>query len=169
MQIQLNPPLSMNTAQLSIFDQPPPIEVAASVPEAPAAIEGEIFAPGDRIQITQVGPPLEHLNGQKGEIISLMPGLASVKVEGIATAIMLRVEALERWSPISDFTTVREAAESVCLASAGDLVECEGAYVGRIGTVRRVGVQCGGRVAWVDYGEGVPLYPCPVEQLSLAE
>jgi hypothetical protein len=159
----------MNTAQLSIFDQPLPLEAATPAAETPTTVEGEIFAPGDRIQIAQVGPPLEHLNGQKGEIISLMPGLASVKVEGIATAIMLRIEALERWSPISDFTTVREAAESVCLASVGDRVEYEGAYVGRIGTVRRVGVQCGVMVAWVDYGEGVPLYPCPVERLLLAE
>jgi hypothetical protein len=82
---------------------------------------------------------------------------------------MFRVEALERWSSISDFTTTREAAESVCLVSVGDRVECEGAYVGRIGTVRRVGVRCGGIIAWVDYGKGVPLYPCPVERLLLAE
>lgn len=154
----------MNTAQLSIFDRPPPLEPAPS-----ATVEGEIFALGDRIQITQIGPPLEYLNGQKGEIIHLWPGLASVKVEGIATAIVLQVEALELWSPIDDFTTSREAAELVCLAGTGDRVECEGAYVGRIGTVRRVGVQCGGMVAWVDYGEGVPLYPCSVERLSLAE
>lgn len=159
----------MNTDQLSIFDQPPPLEAAPLTAEIPVNVEGEIFALGDRIQITQVGPPLEHLNGQKGEIISLLPGLASVKVEGIATAILLRVEVLERWSPIGEFTTTREAAESVCLVGVGDLVEDEGAYVGQIGTVRRIGVQCGVMVAWVDYGEGVPLYPCPVERLSLAE
>lgn len=158
----------MNAAQLSIFDQPPPPE-AATAAEVPAMVEGEMFAPGDRIQIIQVGPPLKHLNGQKGEIISLLPGLASVKVEGIATLMVFRVEALERWSPISDFMTTWEEAESVCLWSVGDRVECEGAYVGRIGTVRRVGVQCAVMVAWVEYGEGVPLYPCPVERLSLAE
>jgi hypothetical protein len=154
----------MNTAQLSIFEQPPPLEPVPSI-----TIEGEIFALGDRIQIAQIGPPLEYLNGQKGEIIHLRPGLASVKVEGIATEIVLRVEALERWTPISEFTAVREDAESVGIFCLGDLVECEGAYIGRVGTVRRIGVHCGVRVAWVDYGEGVPPYPCSVERLLWVE
>jgi hypothetical protein len=154
----------MNTAQLSIFDRPTPLESVF-----PATVEGEIFALGDRIQITQIGPPLEYLNGQKGEIIHLRPGLASVKVEGIATAIVLRVEALERWTSISEFTAVREEAESVGIFCLGDRVECEGAYIGRVGTVRRIGVRCGVMVAWVDYGKGVPPYPCSVERLLLAE
>jgi hypothetical protein len=156
----------MNSAQLSIFDRPLSLEAQ---PLAPSSIEGAIFVPGDRIQIARVGPPLEHLNGQKGEIISLLPGAASVQVEGIATAIVLRVEALERWSPIGEFTAVREEAESVSIFCLGDRVECEGAYGGRVGTVRRVGVQWGVMVAWIDFGKDVPLYPCPVERLSLAD
>jgi hypothetical protein len=159
----------MNTAQLSIFDRPPPLEPATPATKASTTVEGEIFALGDRIQITQIGPPLEYLNGQKGEIIHLRPGLASVKVEGIATAIVLRVEALERWTSISEFTAVREEAESIGIFCLGDRVECEGAYLGRVGAVRRIGVRCGVMVAWVNYGEGVPPYPCSVERLLLAE
>jgi hypothetical protein len=81
MSTQLNLSLPMNTAQLSIFDRLPLLKSAIPATEVPATVEGEIFAPGDRIQITQVVPPLEHLNGQKSEIISLLSGLAFVKVD----------------------------------------------------------------------------------------
>lgn len=154
----------MKPAQLSIFDQPPPPQALASETTAPAP---ENFGPGTIVQIAQAGPPLEHLNGQKGEIVSLMPGLALVKIEGIATAMMLRFDALIQWSSVSEFTAAREEAESFCLLSVGDRVECDRAYVGQVGTVRRVGIQCGVMVAWVDYGDGKPWYPAMVESLSL--
>jgi hypothetical protein len=156
-----------NTAQLSIFDQPPPPPEAVAL-DAIAPAPGS-FSPGTRIRITQAGPPLEHLNGQRGEIVSLMSGLALVKVEGIATAMMLRFDALIQWSPISEFTTIREETESISLVSVGDRVECDRAYVGQVGTVRRVGIQFGVMVAWVDYGDGKPWYPAIVESLSLRE
>jgi hypothetical protein len=161
----------MNITQLSIFDQPPTPEALApdadswstSISPAP-----ESFGIGTIVQIAQAGPPLEHLNGQKGEVVSVMQGLALVKIEGIATALMLRFDALIQWSPIREFMTAREESESFCLVSVGDRVECDRAYVGRVGTVRRVGVLCGTMVAWVDYGDGKPFYPALVESLRLA-
>jgi hypothetical protein len=86
-----------NIAQLSIFDLPPAPKALAPDTKNPAP---ETFRPGTRIRITQAGPPLEHLNGRVGEVVSAMQGLALVKIEGIATAMMLRVEALETYSEI---------------------------------------------------------------------
>jgi hypothetical protein len=162
----------MNITQLSIFDQPPPPPEALApdtkAPHQESAPAPETFTLGTRIRITQAGPPLEHLNGQKGEVVSVMQGLALVKVEGVATAMMLRFDALIQRSPISEFTTTREEAESISLVSVGDRVECDRAYVGQVGTVRRVGIQFGVMVAWVDFGDSKPLYPALVESLSLA-
>ncbi len=152
--------------QLSIFDQPPP-QPEALAPETTASAP-ESFSPGTIVQIAQAGPPLEHLNGQKGKVVSVMPGLALVKIEGIATAMMLRFDALIQWSPVSEFTAAREEAESFCLVSVGDRVECDRAYLRLVGTVRRVEIQFGVMVAWVDYGGGTPWYPAIVESLSLA-
>ncbi len=154
----------MKLEQLSIFDQTHPPEALAPETTAPAP---ESFGPGTIVQIAQAGPPLEPLNGQKGEVVSVMQGLALVKIKGIATAMMLRFDALIQWSPISEFTAAREESESFCLVSVGDRVECDRAYVGQVGTVQRIGVQCGVMVAWVDYRDGKPWYPSPVERLSL--
>jgi hypothetical protein len=159
------------TTQLSIFDQPPQPEALA--PEADSwstsiAPAPESFGIGTIVQIAQAGPPLEHLNGQKGEVVSVMQGLALVRIEGIATAMMLRFEAVTQWSPVSEFTTAREESESISLVSVGDRVECDRAYLCQVGTVRRVGVLCGVMVAWVDYGDGKPWYPALVGSLSLA-
>jgi hypothetical protein len=95
----------METAQLSIFDQPPPVPPAlAKAPDhaeasgdriPPVPNPGESYAPGDRVRIAQAGPPLEHLNGRLGEIISISQGLALVQIEGIAAAMLLRLEAIE--------------------------------------------------------------------------
>jgi hypothetical protein len=159
------------TTQLSIFDQPPQPEALAPDAKAPhqeSAPAPETFSPGTRIRITQAGPPLEHLNGHVGEIVSLMPGLALVKVEGIATAMMLRFDAFAQRSQVSEFTAAREESESFCLVSVGDRVEYDRAYLRLVGTVRRVGIQFGVMVAWVDYGDSKPWYPVMVESLSLA-
>jgi hypothetical protein len=97
-----------------------------------------------------------------------MQELASAKVEGIATAMMLRFDAFAQRSQVSEFTAAREESESFCLVSVGDRVECDRAYLRLVGTVRRVGIQFGVMVAWVDYGDSKPWYPVMVESLSLA-
>jgi hypothetical protein len=164
----------METAQLSIFDQPPhPVSPAlAKAPDyaemdgdriPPVPNPGESYAPGDRVRIAQAGKPLEHLNGRLGEIISISQGLALVQVEGIAAAMLLRVEAIERYSEISQFLD-----DEGPLIEVGCTVECDYAFNGKIGTVRRIEPYCGAMVAWVDFGAGVPWYPAGVESLSLA-
>ncbi len=112
----------------------------------------------------QSGPPLEHLNGRMGEIVSVMPGFASVKIEGIAVAIMLRVEALEKYSEISQYVATRE--EVTDQITVGSVVECDRAFIGRSGVVRRVEPHGKIAIAWVDYGKGQPLYPALLESLS---
>jgi hypothetical protein len=163
----------MNTAQLSIFDQPPPVPPAlAKAPDhaeamgdriPPALSLGESFSPGDRVRIAQASSPLEHLNGRLGEIISVSPGLALVQIEGIAIALMLQVEAIEKYTEVSQFMD-----DEAPLIEVGCTVECDYAFVGKTGVVRRIERYCGALVAWVDYGPGVPLYPAAVDNLSLA-
>jgi hypothetical protein len=169
----------METAQLSIFDQPPPVSPALAkapdhaeasgdhIPPAPSSSEsfslGESYAPRVRVRIAQAGPPLEHLNGRFGEIISISPGLALVRIEGIAIAIMLRVEAIEKYTEVSQFMD-----DEAPLIEVGCTVECDYAFVGKTGVVRRIEPYCGALVGWVDYGPSVPLYPAAVESLSLA-
>jgi hypothetical protein len=163
----------METAQLSIFDQPPPVPPAlAKAPDhaeamgdriPPALSLGESFSPGDRVRIAQASSPLEHLNGRLGEIISVSPGLALVQIEGIAIALMLQVEAIEKYTEVSQFMD-----DEAPLIEVGCTVECDYAFVGKTGVVRRIERYCGALVAWVDYGPGVPLYPAAVDNLSLA-
>jgi ribosomal protein L21E len=153
----------MDAGQLNLFD---PIDPTPQ-PLVDCAVSG--FEVGDRIQIISAGTPLQHMNGQKGEVIGLMPDAVSVQVEGVAVALMFRPEALERRSPVSEYTTARDEAEAVVLFRVGDRVECHSAFVGQVGTVRRIGMHCAVTVAWVDYGERKPLYPSSLEYLSRAE
>jgi hypothetical protein len=166
----------METAQLSIFDQPlPPVSSASAnalenaeaigdrTPPAPSLSPSESFTPGFRVRITEAGPPIEHLNGRMGEVVSVSPGLALVQVEGIAVAMLLRVEAIEKYTEISQF--MDDEAPTIEVGSA---VECDYAFVGKVGVVRRIEMYCGGMVAWVDFGSGKPLYPVGMESLSLA-
>jgi hypothetical protein len=165
----------METAQLSIFDPPPQVSPAsAKAPDhaevegdrAPPALSfspGESYAPGVRVRIAQASSPLEHLNGRLGEIISVSPGLALVQIEGIAIALMLQVEAIEKYTEVSQFMD-----DEAPLIEVGCTVECDYAFVGKTGVVRRIERYCGALVAWVDYGPGVPLYPAAVDNLSLA-
>jgi hypothetical protein len=129
----------------------------------PALSLGESFSPGDRVRIAQASSPLEHLNGRLGEIISVSPGLALVQIEGIAIALMLQVEAIEKYTEVSQFMD-----DEAPLIEVGCTVECDYAFVGKTGVVRRIERYCGALVAWVDYGPGVPLYPAAVDNLSLA-
>jgi hypothetical protein len=133
----------METAQLSIFDQPPPVPPAlAKAPDhaeasgdrippalAPSSSEssspGESYAPRVRVRIAQAGKPIEHLNGRLGEIISISQGLALVQVEGIAAAMLLRLEAIEKYTEISQF--MDDEAPTIEVGSA---VECDYAFVG---------------------------------------
>ena len=165
----------MNPSQLSIFDQLPPVSLAlAKAPENASSIgdhtstassfsPSDRFSPGDRIRITQAGPPVEYLNGRLGNVVSVRQGLASVEVEGVAAAMLLRTEAIERYSEITQY--LDEEALSI---EVGSTVECDYAFVGKIGTVRRIEQYCGALVGWVDYGLGVPLYPAGVDSLCLA-
>jgi hypothetical protein len=159
----------MDVDQLNLFDS------INSISEAIAPISSTIvdcapsgFAVGDRIQIN-AGPPLQHMNGQTGEVVGLMPDAVSVQVEGVAVALMFRPEALEKWTPISEYTTASDEADAVVLFRVGDRVECDSAFVGQVGTVQRIGMHCAVSVAWVDYGEGKPLYPSPLEHLSRSD
>jgi hypothetical protein len=165
----------VNTAQLNLFDQSPPVSLAPAkaldnaeamgdrIQPAPRLSVGESFSPGDRVRIAQAGPPLEHLNGRLGEVVSVSPGLALVQVEGIAVAMLLRVEAIEKYTEISQFLDDEAPAIEV-----GCTVECDHAFVGKTGFLRRIEPYCGALVGWVDYGPGVLLYPAGVESLSLA-
>jgi hypothetical protein len=134
--------------QLNLFEQINP---------APSAIAPETLS---------VDYPFQHLNGHEGVIVGLMPDAISVRVEGIAVALMFRPEALEKWTPIGEYTAASAEAEAVVLFREGDRVECHTAFIGHIGTVSRVGMHCGVPVAWVNYGKGKPLYPCSLEQLT---
>lgn len=158
-----------NTEQLSIFDQPLPFPQTIVCNQPENEVADSSFALGDRIQIVNAGPPLQHLNGQKGKVIGLTPDVVSVQVEGIAVAMMFCPEALVKWTSISEYTISSDEAESVFLFRVGDHVECDSAFLGQVGTVRKLGVHCATAVAWVDYGEGKPLYPSPLEHLSRAE
>jgi hypothetical protein len=154
----------MNLTQLDLFDPPQSTQsIDRSAAPADHASPSEIFSPGDRIRIVQAGKPIEHLNGRLGEVLSVRQGLASVQVEGVATAMLLRTEAIERYNEVSQFMD-----NEVLAVEVGSVVDCDYAFVGKIGTVRRIEVYCGTLVAWVDYGAGVPLYPAGVDSLSLA-
>jgi hypothetical protein len=165
----------METAQLNLFDQPPPVSPALAkapdhaeamgdrIPPASSFSPNECYAPGDRVRITQAGPPIQYLNGRLGAVVSVSPGLALVQVEGIAVAMLLRVEAIEKYTEISQFMDDEAPAIEV-----GSAVECDYAFVGKVGVVRRIEMYCGGMVAWVDFGSGKPLYPAGMESLSLA-
>lgn len=159
-----------NTGQLNLFEQMNAAP-AALAPETPALDDcprGH-FAVGDRIQITRTGAPFEHLNGQKGIVVGLMADAVSVQVEGIAIALMFRSEAIEKWTPIHHYTSTSAEAESVVLFRIGDRVECHVAFLGQVGVVRKIGTHCTMTVAWVDYGNGKPLYPCSLEHLTHSE
>jgi hypothetical protein len=159
-----------STGQLNLFEQ---INAAPSglAPETPALDDGSrgCFAVGDRIQITKTGAPFEHLNGQKGIVVGLMPDAVSVQVEGIAVALMFRSEAIEKWTPIHNYTSTSAETESVVLFRIGDRVEGHAAFLGQVGIVRKIGTHCTITVAWVDYGNGKPLYPCSLEHLTHSE
>jgi hypothetical protein len=159
-----------DTGQLNLFDPINPISeaIAPTFPPFDDGIESG-FAVGDRIQIVKAGPPLHNMNGQKGEVVGLMPDAVSVQVEGVAVALMFRPEALQKWTPIAEYAAARDEAESVVLFRVGDRVECDAAFAGQVGTVQRIGTHCAVTVAWVDYGEGKPLYPCALEHLSRAD
>jgi hypothetical protein len=161
-----------NNSQLNIFEQIPQ-PVKDTTPDLNHsmldAFSSSGLTVGDRIHIIRAGPPFEHMNGQKGEVTELKADAVFVQVEGIAVALMFRREALEKWTAISEYTTAREEAESVVLFRVGDRVECDSAFMGQVGTVRKIGTHCAVTVAWVDYGAGKPLYPSPLEHLSQAE
>jgi hypothetical protein len=153
----------MKNAQLNLFD-PPQTPVSAPVtPPTDRTSPGESYAPGVRVHIIQAGPPIEHLNGRLGEVVSVRQGLTSVQVEGIAAAMLLRVEAIERYSEITQYLD-----EEAPWIEVGSSVECDYAFNAKIGVVRRIEIYCGGMVAWVDFGSGKPLYPAGMESLSLA-
>jgi ribosomal protein L21E len=155
-----------NAGQLNLFDPISPIPQAIE-PSPPSinsyAVRG--FEVGDRVQIINAGSPFQHMNGQKGDVVGLKPDMVSVQVEGVAVSLMFRPEALEKWTPVSEYTTANDEAESVVLFRVGDRVECDSAFVGQVGTVQRIGTHCAVTVAWVDYGGGKPLYPCSLENL----
>jgi hypothetical protein len=159
-----------STGQLNLFEH---INAAplALAPETPALDDGPrgCFAVGDHIQITKTGTPFEHLNGHKGIVVGLMPDAVSVQVEGIAVALMFRSEALEKWTPIHNYTSTCAETESVVLFRIGDRVEGHVAFLGQVGIVRKIGTHCTMTVAWVDYGNGKPLYPCSLEHLTHSE
>lgn len=159
-----------STGQLNLFEQinAAPSALAPETPVLDHGLKGH-FAVGDRIQITRTGAPFEHLNGQKGIVVGLMQDAVSVEVEGIAVALMLRSEALEKWTPIHNYTSASAETESVVLFRIGDRVECHIAFLGQVGIVRKIGTHCTMAVAWVDYGNGKPLYPCSLEHLTHSE
>jgi hypothetical protein len=162
--------LLTNTGQLNLFDPTTTISEAIDLTPPPLD-EGTHggFAVGDRIQIIKAGPPFQHMNGQKGEVVGLITDAVSVQVEGVAVSLIFRPEALEKWTPINEYTAAREEAESVVLFRVGDRVECDAAFIGQVGTVQKIGTHCAVSVVWVDYGGGKPLYPCALEHLSHAE
>ena len=159
-----------STGQLNLFEQmnAAPSELAPETPALDDCPRGH-FAVGDHIQITKTGAPFEHLNGQKGIVAGLMADAVSVQVEGIAVALMFRSEALEKWTPIHSYTSTSAETESVVLFRLGDRVECHAAFLGQVGIVKKIGTHCTMTVAWVDYGNGKPLYPCPLEHLIHSE
>ena len=159
----------MNTEQLDLFGHPSPPQSAISAVQPLEESLGSGFIIGDRIQIVKAGPPFENRNGQKGKVVGLAPDAVSVQIEGVAVALIFRPEALELWAPINDYIVARAEVESVILLRVGDHVECDLAFVGQIGTIQKIGMHCGVTVAWVQYGNDKPLYPCSLERLTLVE
>jgi ribosomal protein L21E len=159
----------MNSEQLDLFGQPNPPQSATTPVEPLEKCLESGFSVGDRIQIVKAGPPFENRNGQKGKVIGLAPDAVSVQIEGVAVTLIFRPEALEHWAPINDYIGARTEVEPVILLRVGDLVECDLAFVGQIGTIQKIGMHCGITVAWVQYGNGKPLYPCSLERLTPAE
>ena len=156
-----------NTSQLNLFEQPNPS--LSDIAAKPIILDNQdtgLFKVGDRIQIIKASSPLQRLNRQKGHVVSLVSGNVSVQVESIAVVLMFPPDALEKWTPISEYTSAREAAEAVELFRVGDRVECHLAFIGQVGTVQSIERHCATTVAWVAYGEGKPLYPCALEHLS---
>jgi hypothetical protein len=158
-----------NAPQLNLFDRSNPDPLPA--PSIDPASESDLthgFVVGDRIQIVNAGSPLEHLNGRRGEIVGLRSDVISVRVESIAVTLAFRPEALEKWTTIREYSTAGEEAETVEIVRVGDRVECSCAFIGRIGTVRKLGMHLAVRIAWVDYGAYRPWYPVALENLNLA-
>jgi hypothetical protein len=158
-----------NTEQLNLFEQPSPVPQSIDSAQPLDKNFDNGFAIGDRIQIVKAGNPFQHMNGQKGKVVALTPDAVSVQVEGVAVALMFRPEALEKWTLVSGYMSATAEAESVILFRVGDRVECHFAFIGKIGIVQSIARHCAATVAWVDYGNGKPLYPSSLEQLTLAE
>jgi hypothetical protein len=158
----------MNSSQLSIFDQP----TGTNLEIADSAIVDEScfgFEVGDRVQILNAGTPLDKYNRQKGEVVSIKPGLVSVQLEGLNNPIMFRYEALQKWTALSEYIDSCEEADLTNSIAVGNLIMCDYAFIGITGIVRQIGMSLGITVAWVDFGSGKPLYPCLLESLILAE
>jgi ribosomal protein L21E len=159
----------MNTEQLDLFGQPNPTSSTASPVQPLQECLDCGFTIGDRIQIVKAGPPFENRNGQTGKVVGLGPDAVSVQLEGVAIALIFRPEALKQWAPINDQIGTRAETESVILLRVGERVECDLAFVGQIGTIQKIGMHCGVTVAWIQYADGKPLYPCSLERLTPAE
>ena len=146
--------------QLNLFEQPSPRLV--SLPQV-FTVNGCDFKVGERVRVAKAVAPLDRLNGRLGQIVEVTPKFASVQLEGVAVAVMLRVEAIEKVSKINTFVLDEELQP----IEIGSSVSSEEVFLGQVGTVRRIEPYCGAIVAWVDYG-GKPLYPAALESLSLA-
>ncbi len=146
--------------QLNLFEQPSPVLVSVT---QVFTINGSAFEVGERVRVANAVAPLDRLNGRLGQIEEITPKFVSVKLEGVAVAVMLRIEAIEKVSKINAFVLDEESQH----IEVGALVSSEEAFLGQIGTVRKIGSYCGAIVAWVDY-DGKPLYPAALESLSLA-
>jgi hypothetical protein len=163
----------LSTGQLNLFEQINPASLAI-VPETlplddhivSDCTTDESFAPGICVKIVKAGAPFQHLNGQKGIVMGGRADAISVQVEGIAVTLMFRPEALEQWTQMGEYAAASTEAESVVLFRVGDRVECHVAFIGYLGIVRKIGTHCGVTTAWVDYGQGKPLYPCSLEHLT---
>ena len=145
--------------QLNLFEQPSAKSVSLPQP----AVSNSAFEVGARVRVVNAGAPLDRLNGRLGKIVSVMEKFASVELEGVAVAVMLRFEAIDRVSDLNIFISdeVSQHIEIGCSVSSEDV------FLGKIGTVRKIESYCGAVVAWVDYG-GKPWYPAALESLSLA-
>ena len=110
-----------NTSQLNLFEQPNPCPVRHRLQALGCQTNRMSVGLGWAIasKITNAGSPLQHLNGQKGSVVSLVSGNVAVQVEGVAVVLMFPSEALEQWTPISEYTSARDCSRNGRMASSG--------------------------------------------------
>jgi hypothetical protein len=107
---------------------------------------------GDRVRIVLAGPPLEYLTGLLGTVVEVEAfGLIPIAVDGHGEKLLRREQL--------------DLIETETQISVGLRVKCDRAFKKKVGIVRKLS----DTTAMVEFGEGIPLYPCVIASLRAAQ